>query len=76
MLGATAEPRTLAHQKTNASHRSLFIKLTSQTILTTNINIIEDLQKQLSKNDMVTTKIRLKMKIVKTLWNCRNMFGH
>ena len=53
--------------------------LTSQLIyqddVTNNLDN-EDLQKQLLKNGIATTKVRLKMKMVKTVRNCRNMFGH
>ena len=51
----------------------LIYQATSQTILT---SIISDLWKQLLKNHIATTKVRLIMKIVKTVRNCRNMFGH
>ena len=46
-VGCNCRIRTFARQIINASHRNLFIKLTSQTILTTSISIIQDLQKQL-----------------------------
>ena len=34
------------------------------------------LAEQLSKNDIATTKVHLKMKTVKGVRNCQNMFGH
>ena len=68
MLGTTAEPTTLAHYIINASHRDLCIKLTSHTILTASISIIQDLQKQLSTNDMANTKVCL---VVEIGWSLR-----
>ena len=48
-------------------YQFLFVKLTSQTILTTSVSIIQYLRKQLLRNDIATTKVRLIMKIVKTV---------
>ena len=74
-VGCNCRIRTFSRQIINTSHRNLFIKLTSQTVLTTSISIIQDSQKQLSKNDIATKKVRLKLKIVKAVLNCPNMFG-
>ena len=55
-VGCNCRIKTSCPLGNKCQHRSLFLKLRSQTILKMSLSIIYDLQKQLLKNDIATTK--------------------
>ena len=55
-VGCNCRIKTSCPLGNKCQHRNLFLKLKSQAILTMSISIIYNLQKQLLKNDIATTK--------------------